>query len=68
MGLLQAHKRFGIAPKWNDKDYDLLSNKYHYGHEEYESQKRATALDKAAEKLEELKPALVSNPFATLFG
>lgn len=48
--LLQAHKRFGIAPKWNDKDYDLLSNKYHYGHDDYEAQKRATALDTAAEK------------------
>ena len=28
----------------------------------------ASHVDKAAEKLEELKPALVSNPFATLFG
>ena len=46
----QAHKRFGIAPSWTEKDYDLLSNKYHYGHDEYVEVKRAGALDTAAEK------------------
>eukprot|EP01045_Picozoa_sp_COSAG04_P013476 COSAG04_NODE_957_length_9173_cov_27.835133_7_plen_519_part_00 len=46
----KAHKRFGIAPKWTEKDYDMISNKYHYGHDQWEATQRAGALDTAAEK------------------
>jgi hypothetical protein len=46
----KAHKRFGIAPKWTEKDFDMLSNKYYYGHDQWEATQRAGALDKASDK------------------
>ena len=46
----KAHKRFGIAPKWTEKDFDMISNKYYYGHDQWEATQRAGALDKAADK------------------
>ena len=46
----KAHKRFGIAPKWTEKDFDMISNKYYYGHDQWEAAQRAGALDKAADK------------------
>jgi hypothetical protein len=46
----KTYKRFGIAPKWTTKDWDMLSNKYYYGHDAYEHQQNAVALDTAAER------------------
>ena len=46
----KAHKRFGIAPKWTEKDHDMISNKYYYGHDQWEHAQRSGALDKASAK------------------
>ena len=46
----QTHKRFGVAPKWVSRDWDVLSNRRHFGHEEQEQQVQAGALDRAATK------------------
>eukprot|EP01051_Picozoa_sp_SAG22_P003907 SAG22_NODE_199_length_15450_cov_11.690704_3_plen_475_part_00 len=46
----KTYKRFGIEPKWAKKDWDMISNKFYYGHDQYEAQQRSVALDTAAER------------------
>ena len=46
----KTYKRFGIEPKWAKKDWDMISNKFYYGHDAYEAEQRSVALDSAAER------------------